>query len=608
MRAYFETTNQSRFGTQIPETRFRWELAPTLFVKGVPLAFNAMYTTEDGTLGRSINGFSFSLNLGTNELEQIIRQRINTEVSSLASQAAGAVGDTRAGQLAGQAQDAAANAGDIQQNAEERIAQLQDLREDLENARPSLSQLQEMGLVTAQERLAMRFPALGFGTTYPTYSPYTLNGVAVNGFNVDFAPGHVLIGAAVGRVRDPEPFNNRFVPGIDSLSYDRTLYAGRVGVGRPDGRHFLISGTYFADEKSADSLLLGAPRRPEENVIAGISTRWSDAQRRFNIRGELAAGVYTRDRQGAELADEIPGPQFLKNAVTVNSTSSADYAGRGEVDIRLRQQGLKLNGSYEQIGAGFATLGNPLLRNDLRRFGAGFEKQLARRQVAVAASLRQEKNNLSGFQLYTTTSRVINTRMSVRLRGKPYATVQFIPTSQKIDASDALSGSQAGSFISEFNSSYLTLTAGHRYKLGGSASGITNVNVSNQKTTSDGFGLNFATTVFGVTQSVTVSRITVTGVASLFRQRDVANPVNSNVFDVGVTVEPLRGVVTTVGVNMFSESDRSNERGVYGMVSADAGPLGTVYARVETSRYTDEVFDANSFNQATLTASVLRRW
>src|SRR5690606_34663638 len=90
--AHFETSNRQRFGSSIPATRFRWELAPTLFIRGVPVSLNAMYATKDNIAGRTIDGFSVSLNLGTDELKHIIKQRIDQKVSSLASQAAGATG------------------------------------------------------------------------------------------------------------------------------------------------------------------------------------------------------------------------------------------------------------------------------------------------------------------------------------------------------------------------------------------------------------------------------------------------------------------------------------------------------------------------------------
>ena len=124
-KAYFETSNQARFGQLVPKTRFRWEFAPTLFVKGVPLAFSAMYSTEDNEIGRSVGGFAVSLNLGTNELESIIRDRIDAEVSSLANQA---LSETGAGDVVSTADAVVGQASNIQQTAEERLGQLQDLR------------------------------------------------------------------------------------------------------------------------------------------------------------------------------------------------------------------------------------------------------------------------------------------------------------------------------------------------------------------------------------------------------------------------------------------------------------------------------------------------
>ena len=599
-RAYFETSNQQRFGQLVPNNRFRWEFAPTFFVKGVPLSTNIMYTTDDNVLGRQIGGFSFSLNLGTNELEQIIRDRIDRQVEALGDRAAGATG---ADELIGNAQDLAAGATDAKENAEARITQLLDLRDEIGNARPSFDQLQNLGLMTAQERLAMRFPALGIGTTYPVHSPYSLNGIAISGLNIEFQPGPILLGVTGGKVRDPLPFTNRFLVGIDSLSYKRSIYAARVGVGRTDGKHFLISATYFADEKT-DSTLFFAPRRPEENLIALASTRWSDPQRTVTLFGEAAASVYTGDRQGATLADDLPIPGFLENRVTINSTSSGNWAARGGIDVRLRAQAMKIGGDFDQVGPGYVTLGNPLLRNDFRRINGRFEKQFARRQVAFSAQVRTERNNLSGFQLYTTTSTSISTRLSVRFRGKPWFMVQFMPTRQNTDTG----ADNPATFVSEFNSTNLSLAAGHRYQLAESVSGTTNINVLNQRTTTNLGDFDLSTTVMSLTQAVTVSRLTFAGTASLFRQGKTSLPMNSNVFDVSVSVQPMRDVQTTVGVNLFDDVDRSNEKGVYASVSANAGPVGTLYARVETSRFTDEVFDSGSFNQTQFVASVLKRW
>ena len=99
-RMYFETSDHQRPGTQIPKTLFRWELEPTFFVYTVPFSLNLLYSTEDSQIGTDINGLALRFSFGTEKLEELVRQRINARIATLAEETGAAAARAEVEQLA----------------------------------------------------------------------------------------------------------------------------------------------------------------------------------------------------------------------------------------------------------------------------------------------------------------------------------------------------------------------------------------------------------------------------------------------------------------------------------------------------------------------------
>src|SRR5690606_34391786 len=65
--------------------------------------------------------------------------------------------------------------------------------------------LTELDMLSGVERFLYNFPRFGIGVNYPTYTPFTMNGVAVNGLDVVFNPGNFYVATTIGTAKRDVP-------------------------------------------------------------------------------------------------------------------------------------------------------------------------------------------------------------------------------------------------------------------------------------------------------------------------------------------------------------------------------------------------------------------
>jgi hypothetical protein len=592
-RVHFETASRDRFGSEYPPTFLRWELQPTIGVYGVPLSMNLLYTTEDNNPGGNAGRFQFGLSLSTDQLENTIRGRIQREMSESLQQMA--------------EHDPTRGLDPDIAGLEDRLDRLADIQANLDVNSGRLDELQDLGLLSSAERLALRFPVLGIGASYPQYSRLVMQGVTVNGLHVEFMPGRAYFGTNLGNIRSPAgPGANAFSR-FGMFDNDRRVYAGRLGYGRPFARHFHVMGV-FVDESAKETAINGNLQTVSpgmKNFVTGIKFRMGAARDRLDLQGELAGSFITRDTDAAELDDpELDNIPVISSLILPNISSSADYAGSLEATLRFPSAGTRLRGGVNYVGPGYINLAAPSLRNDLREYMAGIEQGFYRRQVTVGLNYRTETNNLDGFKNYTRTSNRFDVMLALNIRNLPWLRLQYIPVTQRNTASDPLLAA-AGEYT--FNTTVVSAVSGYSVPIGNVMS-TTLVNLSSQHSSSDIQGADASAFTLGLTQNIGFGRFSAGAGYQRFSFTRLEQTMVRHDITLNGSVRLLGIWTNEVGLRNSSGADQVSVTGLYYRSSVPVRYLGTLEVLLENTRIDNPLTPDGAFGQTRFSAILTRSW
>jgi len=253
------------------------------------------------------------------------------------------------------------------------------------------------------------------------YSPYTMNGLRIRGAGLDIERWGVRASLQGGR-------SAALIPSTaDGPTYRRQVIAGALGVGRVEKRSLDLrvlraQDALIPDEAPAfDTLGLDTlpsdlrpqqRNRPQENVVIALGSSLRLFDRKLALKGEVAGAVLTRDLASPTVAaDSVDGP--AGGLTELRTSSSGDAAWNLDAQWTGRSYGLR--GGYEQIGAGFTSLGLAYLVNDRRSWNAGGDVRLLSGLVMLQGRYQQQQNNLSSQRVSTTTRDVLTGTATVRL-------------------------------------------------------------------------------------------------------------------------------------------------------------------------------------------------
>lgn len=252
------------------------------------------------------------------------------------------------------------------------------------------------------------------------YSPYTMNGLRIRGAGLDIDRGRVRASVQGGRSASLIPST------ADGPTYRRSVIAAEFGLGRADRsidlRFVRAQDDVIPDETPVfDTLGLDTlpsdlrpqqRNRPQENVVISLGSSLRLFERKLSLKGEVAGAVLTRDLTSPMIdGDSVDAP--VGGLTELRTSSSGDAAWNLDAQWQGRSYGLR--GGYEQIGAGFTSLGLAYLVNDRRSWNAGGDVRLLRGLVMLQGRYQQQQNNLTSQRVSTTTRDVLTGTATVRL-------------------------------------------------------------------------------------------------------------------------------------------------------------------------------------------------
>ena len=269
-----------------------------------------------------------------------------------------------------------------------------------------------------------RWLTVAAGTVAPGFTKYSLGGVSITGGMIDINPAWFSLTMTGGRTKRAVDFTDEI--GFREPSYERWLYAARMGFGNRDGTELALSGVYAYDVTG--SIDNPGEILPAQNINVTPELKLSLFQGRFRLDGNATISAFTRDRRGSALEiSELDEFEWLTDLITINSSTRLDYAG--EISSQLRLGPVRLNGSYERVQPGFRSLGLGRIRSDHESYRIRGQFRLFEGRANVSGMYTSGRNNLMDDKISTLQRNQVATTLALRISQKVNLSLSYMQMS-----------------------------------------------------------------------------------------------------------------------------------------------------------------------------------
>lgn len=643
--------DQQGVGQDVPSRYARWTLTPTVILFDIPFTGSMLLSTEQSRGRQSINSFNLSFSLDQEQLQARLRERLIGKISSAAFGSTiddvEGLGDVESAlsdparladidRLSEKVEEGTASSEEIEElrakQAEieklretyeklsairDKVGEVEELRtvaetgtatDDMYDTDHLKGALSELDMLSGMEKFLYNFPRFGIGVNYPYYTPFTISGVAVNGVDIVFNPGKFYVAGTVGTARRDVP--EALAADSTYISFDRTLYAGRLGYGREGETHVLLTAMHVGDENTSVIVdtTTGFYLAPQENWVLGLDLEFPIVKDVFTIRSEVAGSLLTGDLSAPEVetSESIDAPQWLNDLVGFKTSSFFDYAVSVQPELTLTKAGTRVRGRLQRIGPGYVSLGIPYLRNDLFRYEGDIEQKLVKRQVTLSAKFRRDVDNLIDWKRSTTTTMMYGLGLGLNFRKLPFLRVNYSPHRQTND--------QTGEFEVNNTITLFNATLGHRYRFGESVGGVTTGTFVLNDVETAGHRFDSETKMYILSQFLTFgSAVSLQATGSLSTPTSVIDTLrNVTTIDVGATVTFLKDWSGTLGGVLIDEEETSTKTGFYVGLFVPIEQIGSRFdIRAEKNVYDAQraaITGIDDFDEFVLRASIMTQW
>lgn len=423
-------------------------------------------------------------------------------------------------------------------------------------------------LASGWEKLLLGVNVFGVGTNYPSYSDFTLKGVPVTGVTAELNPGIFYAAFAASKNQGA----------IENSAYKRSIFAGRLGIGKIEGTHFFFTGMYAKDDENSITVLPdNFTLTPKSNYVFGAQTKLNLFDEHILIEGEGAASLLTRDTREADL--EIKGiPQWIKGLVSPKISSSFDYSYSGKMTINNTASATRLSFDLKMVGPGYLSLGAPNLRNDQFAYEAKLDQGFLAKKITLSSFFRTSHDNLIDWKNSTTTTTAYGVSMGLHFPKLPFLQVSYSPYVQKNNDTISVRKVENKTMMISAITGYSLLIKEFNFS--------TNVAFTSNKATSLTSLSDYKTHSFNVTEAISFNN-PISFAATWGVIKTTSSGLYSHIdnYDLSVNAAFTEFLSNTLGFNIESERSINKKTGLY--LNSTFSPLKNINltARIEGSNY-----------------------
>ncbi len=417
------------------------------------------------------------------------------------------------------------------------------------------SSLKKLGAISNFMSVLNHVKNLQIGNHYPYYSKYSLNGIAVNGVNLELTPLNWYINFVYGNSSRFSIDSSYILPKVNLSQH---TIGFKFGYGQQENAHFHFSLVDIRDKVS--SLAQVSNTAPQYNRLLSLHGGINFLERKIQLKAELTSSFLTRDtRLNVEATDfnKIPfGSLKLLLPNEFNSSSFADYVYSGQLIINPVNQ-TKIQASYDYIGPQFYSLGSFGVMKNLIRRKIDVQQKFLKNQIVANLYLRHDNQDGSLVNNHLNSVWQYGLSSQINLRNLPSLNFQFSPFQYKSNI--ALQNIKGMHFNTTLNYAFVIKEA-------------VNVNSTIQFSTQEMVGaqtLNqFTYQSLNFYEMIQYKFIGLQASYSFFPKFFISNnSISQKNFDLSLSLKILNKIGVNLGY-LQSESDFfSKRKGVYGEIN-----------------------------------------
>ncbi|MDC0201915.1 hypothetical protein OAJ56_01590 [Flavobacteriales bacterium] len=320
--------------------------------------------------------------------------------------------------------------------------------------------LKQSGGISKVEKMFMMVDHMNFGKSYPYYSPYTVNRIALTGFDVAISPGPLYISVLGGKSQ----FNLFDNEGRLTM-YDRQLYGGKVGLGNQNSTHLHFIAMKAQDDQGnlmqQDSIITD----PQSNLILGVDLKISMFKKKFQLSAEAVGSAHnTSDLAPGVDENEIyptETPDFVRDLFSPNFSTYIGIAYKADMKARLFSNYSDVKAKYEYIGPGYQSMAAPILLRDRLFYDVRWNQHLFNRKLKLSVFHKQEQDNLVPWKAYRTMANSSGAGLSFYSSKGFMFQANYAPYFQSNDVNDIADSSK----ITNANH-MINVTSAYNFKIG----------------------------------------------------------------------------------------------------------------------------------------------
>jgi hypothetical protein len=572
----------------LKEPYARWEFEPALSIYDVPIGAHVLLTTENDINRNSMNSIEFVFDV--NAFQKMLRDRVMaqakatvTDYHAKAEEMQKSLSDPAVmqdlaryntlrmqdslGSISGEQkkelQDLQSKTADVRKMAEtaaryasmnpaqmakEKANDLRNLSQEISDPSKLEDKLSELNLFSGAEKFLYGFKNFGAGVTYPSFSPWVLSGVAVNGVLLEYSYGLLNVAATTGKMNSPLPDGR-----VESQLFNRKVVSAKLGLGANEATHLHFIAMYAADNPStaiADSVYT-----PAKNYIIATNGLLNLFDKALSINGELAGSMFTRDITAPSIVLKSSQDKTgILNKLDPKISTSLDYAWTVGAAFNIFNSTTHGKASVQMIGPGYMTLGVPYLRSDIFGQDGELQQDLFDGKIKIGAYYKHNQDNVlpwkrtlvnGNWVAATTQLTSYGGTLDLQPNELPYLRIEYAPFLQQTDIDTTGSGMTN-------NTSLISATIGYDYRIGKLAGSTTGMIIV-QNGTSSGGSYQFNNDIYNVNQTII---FTFPLTLSLYSETNVLNSLTTIASMTSTTSfqfsNTLRG---TLGINYSSRND-----------------------------------------------------
>jgi hypothetical protein len=300
--------------------------------------------------------------------------------------------------------------------------------EQLQDPKFLKNELQKYGLFNGSNKFFFGIRNLAIGTTFPYYTPLTLNGIKVDGGAIELNPGLFYLNFVAGKTQ-----SSVYSPESAALlEFHNTMLAGKIGLGNPGSNHFHLMGIGFRDRKNDLTEDTGTSTiRPESNYLVGSDLALGLFKDHIRFDGEVAFSSYNKDVLEDPVILDSALSKKLPDFIEPNTSTALDFAVNLGLLFNLFQGNTRLKINTRYIGPGYFSFGSPNLRRDVRRIGFRIDQYLARRKFQIFVHYRRDMDNLLDSKNIQTDNLLAGGGLQFRMKKLPFIRINYDLNQQK---------------------------------------------------------------------------------------------------------------------------------------------------------------------------------